>query len=162
MTVKITGTPFDEIVPGLQKALDGALANTLNLQQGELGIANPKDSGRMASSWFIGQNQPRRDTRPEDFGTKAERKVVDGKSVITKPGSQTLVIEKFNGKITFEGAWYISNNVPYAQPIALQGGYPRSWGGKPVPSLLLQKDWYTSISNRTGQVFAKEFNKLKP
>ena len=152
MTVKITGTPFDDIVPGLQKALDGALANTLNLQQGELGIANPKDSGRMASSWFIGQNQPRRDTRPEDFGTKAERKVVDGKSVITKPGSQTLNKEKFNGKITFEGTWYISNNVPYAIYTALEY----------KPSAKAQKDWYTSIANRTGQVFVKEFNKLKP
>ena len=51
MTVKVTGTSFDDIVPGLQKALDGALANTLNLQQDALNEDNPVDTGRMASSW---------------------------------------------------------------------------------------------------------------
>ena len=137
MTVKITGTPFDDIVPGLQKALDGALANTLNLQQGALGKSNPKDTGRMASSWFIGQNQPRRDTRPKNWA---------------EPNEQRLEIEKYNQKITFEGDWYISNNVPYAIYTALEY----------KPSAKAQKDWYTSIANRTGQVFVKQFNKLKP
>jgi len=137
MTVKITGTPFDDIVPGLQKALDGALANTLNLQQGALGKSNPKDTGRMASSWFIGQNQPRRDTRPENWA---------------EPNGQRLEIEKYNQKITFKGDWYISNNVPYAIYTALNY----------KPSAKAQKDWYTSTANRTGQVFVKQFNKLKP
>ena len=36
MTVKITGVPFNEIVPEIQEALDTALAGTLNLQQGSL------------------------------------------------------------------------------------------------------------------------------
>ena len=137
MTVKVTGTSFDDIVPGLQKALDGALANTLNLQQGALGKANPKDTGRMSSSWFVGQNQPRRDTRPESWA---------------EPNEQRLEIEKYNQKITFEGEWYISNNVPYAIYTALEY----------KPSAKAQKDWYTSIANRTGQVFVKQFNTLKP
>ena len=50
MTVVILGDQFDEIVPEIQKALDGALANTLNLQQEALAKKNPKDTGRMASS----------------------------------------------------------------------------------------------------------------
>ena len=97
MTVVILGDQFDELVPEIQKALNVALANTLDLQQGALAKANPKDTGRMASSWFIGQNQPRRDSRPENWAA---------------PGSQTLEIEKYTQKITFEGDWYISNAVP--------------------------------------------------
>ena len=52
MTVRVTGTPFGDIVPEIQEALDTALAGTLNLQQGSLAKANPKDTGRMAASWF--------------------------------------------------------------------------------------------------------------
>lgn len=138
MTVRVSGTPFDEIVPGLQKALDGSLANTLNLQQGKLAKACPKDTGRMASSFFVGYNKPDRRTRPEDWA---------------QPGEKRLEVEEYGLKITFKDTWYISNSVPYAQYVAL--AYKPSATGA-------QKDWYTSIANQTGNVFAKEFNKLKP
>ena len=134
MTVKVTGTSFDDIVPGLQKALDGALANTLNLQQGALNKDNPVDTGRMASSWRIGFNSRPDADRGEDWQ------------------SDVGVKWKFTNKIKFEGEWYISNTVPYAIFTALNY----------KPSAKAQKDWYTSIANRTGQVFVKEFNKLKP
>ena len=160
MTVRVTGTPFDQITPRIQEALDTALTGTLGLQQSALGKANPKDSGRMASSWFIGHNTPRRDTRPEDWGTKATRKTIDGKSVIVSPGSQTYQQEEYTQRITFDGTWYISNNVPYAQPVCLLGGYPRSWGGSAPQSI--PKDWFTAIANQTGNVFIRQFNKVKP
>jgi len=160
MTVKITGVPFDQLVPEIQEALNDALAGTLALQQGALGEANPKDSGRMASSWFIGHNTPRRDTRPEDWGTKAVRKTINGKSTIVTPGSKTYEEEEYTSKITFDGTWYISNNVPYAQPVCLLGGYPRSWGGSAPESI--PKDWFSAIANQTGVVFNRQFNKVKP
>ena len=50
MTVRITGTAFKDIVPEIQEALDTALAGTLNLQQGSLAKANPKDTGRIGCS----------------------------------------------------------------------------------------------------------------
>lgn len=137
MTVVILGDQFDEIVPEIQKALDGALKNTLNLQQGALAKANPKDTGRMASSWFIGQNQPRLDSRSENWA---------------EPGAERVEIEKFNQKITFDGDWYISNNVPYAIYTALNY----------KPSAKAQKDWYTSTANQTLNVFNRQFDKLKP
>ena len=137
MTVVILGDQFDEIVPEIQKALDGALANTLNLQQGALAEAKPKDTGRMASSWFIGQNQPRRDSRPENWGA---------------PGAQRLEVQPFTRKITFEGDWYISNAVPYAQYVAYNY----------KPSAKAQKDWYTSIANQSGNVFKAQYDKVKP
>ena len=133
MTVKIIGVPFDQIVPEIQEALDTALAGTLNLQQGSLAKANPKDTGRMAASWTVGKNTPDRSVKPE--------------------GQQSPEPTPYSGKITFEGDWYISNNVPYAQYIALN--YPPT-------ATKAQKDWYTSIANQTGVVFTRQFNKVKP
>jgi hypothetical protein len=152
MTVRVSGVPFDDLVPNIKQALDDALAGTLSLQQGALGEANPKDTGRMASSWFIGHNTPRRDTRPENWGTPAKRKTIEGKSVIVQQGSKRYEKEEYTQKISFSGTWYISNNVPYASIIALD--YPAAAPG--------QKDWYTSISNQTSNVFIAQWNKVKP
>ena len=143
MTVVILGDQFDEIVPEIQKALDLALANTLDLQQTELNKQPPFDSGRMASSWRIGKNSPRLDAdRGEDWE------------------SGVGVKWEYEGKITFDGTWYISNNLPYSRPVADLGSYPKSWGGKKVPSI--PKDWFSSIANQTLNVFNKEYNKVKP
>lgn len=87
----------------------------------------------MAASWTVGQNTPDRSVKPE--------------------GQQSPIPTPYNGRITFDGTWYISNNVPYAQFIALN--YPPS-------ATKAQKDWYTSIANQTGNVFTKQFNKVKP
>ena len=133
MTVRITGTQFKDIVPEIQDALDTALAGTLNLQQGKLAKANPKDTGRMAASWTVGHNTPDRSVKPE--------------------GQQSPIPTPYSGKITFDGTWYISNNVPYAEYIAFNysPAAPKA-----------QKDWFTSIANQTGVVFGRQFNKVKP
>jgi hypothetical protein len=133
MTVRVTGTPFNQITPEIQEALDTALAGTLNLQQGKLGRANPKDSGRMAASWTVAQNTPDRSVKPE--------------------GKQDPTPTPYSGKITFDGTWYISNNVPYATEIA--------YNYSPAAPKA-QKDWFTSIANQTGNVFTTQFNKVKP
>ena len=137
MTVRITGVPFDQITPRIQEALDTALAGTLNLQQGSLAKACPKDTGRMASSFFVGQNTPPRQTRPENWG---------------QPNEQRLEIEEYSQKITFDGTWYISNAVPYAEYVAYNY----------KPSAKAQKDWYTSIANQSGNVFKAQYDKVKP
>ena len=133
MTVRITGTQFKDIVPEIQDALDTALAGTLNLQQGSLAKANPKDTGRMAASWTVGHNTPDRSVKPE--------------------GQQSPIPTPYSGKITFDGTWYISNNVPYATYIA--------YNYSPAAPKA-QKDWFTSIANQTGNVFTTQFNKVKP
>ena len=136
-TIKITGVPLNQITPRVQKALDTALAATLNLQQGNLAKACPKDTGRMASSFFIGQNGPANKVRPEGWGG---------------PEEQRLEIEEYTGKITFKGNWYISNNVPYAEYVAYNY----------KPSAKAQKDWYTAIANQSNNVFAAQYKKVEP
>ena len=133
MTVRITGTQFKDIVPEIQDALDTALAGTLNLQQGSLAKANPKDTGRMAASWTVGHNTPDRSVKPE--------------------GQQSPIPTPYSGKITFDGTWYISNNLPYSEYIA--------YNYSPAAPKA-QKDWFTSIANQTGVVFKRQFDKVKP
>ena len=137
MGIKIFGDQLWEITPAIEDALDTALAGTLNLQQAKLSRANPKDTGRMSSSWFIGHNTPRRDY-PVNWADK---------------GRQVTEIEKYSGKITFDGTWYISNNVPYATYIA--------YNYQPAVAKA-QKDWFTSIANQTGVVFERQWKKVKP
>ena len=139
MTVTTSGIPFDKHVPAIQKALDTALAGTLNEVQGQLNEQPPVDTGRMASSWQIGQNAS---ARPADRGEDWDR------------GVEQLV---YGGKITFKGDWYISNNVPYAQAVCLLGSYPPSWGGS-APAAI-PKGWFTAIANQTGNVFIKNWKK---
>jgi hypothetical protein len=133
MGIKIFGDQLWEITPAIEKALDTALAGTLNLQQGKLAKANPKDTGRMAASWTVGHNTPDRSVKPE--------------------GQQSPIPTPYSGKITFDGTWYISNNVPYAEYIA--------YNYSPAAPKA-QKDWFTSIANQTGVVFTRQFNKVKP
>ena len=139
MTIKVSGTQFDDIVPELQKALDTSLARTLSLQQGKLARQTPKDTGRMASSWFISQNTPNRSSRPDNWAPE---------------GAQRLEIEKYpENRVKFDGTWFISNNVPYAlyTALAYQPKAPKA-----------PKDWFTAIANQTGVVFSQQFNKVKP
>ncbi len=142
--VRITGVSFEDITPKIQEALDKALARTLNLQQGALNEQPPVDTGRMASSWQIGKNNP---PTPADRGESWDS------------GGRGIKWE-YNGKITFDGTWYIANNVPYAAPVALLGNYPPSWGGKAPASI--PEGWYTTIANQTGNVFARQFKKVAP
>ena len=141
-TIKITGVPFDEIVPEIQEALDTALAGTLGLQQGALNKQPPVDTGRMASSWQIGQNNR---PAPADRG---------------EAWSGGVQKWEYTGKITFKGTWFLSNAVPYAQPVCLLGSYPASWGGTAPTSI--PSGWFTEIANQTGNVFTKQYNKVKP
>ena len=135
MTVRITGTAFKDIVPEIQEALDTALSGTLNLQQAALNEANPLDTGRMASSWRIGQNSRPDADRGEDWE------------------SDVGVKWEYEGEITFRGKWFLSNETPYSLFIAYN--YPPS-------ATQAQKDWFTSIANQTGNVFSRQFNKVKP
>ena len=45
-------------VPQVRKALDQSVTDHIVLTQSKLAQANSKDTGRMASSWFIGKDQP--------------------------------------------------------------------------------------------------------
>ena len=44
------------------------------MTQSKLAQANPKDTGRMASSFYVGKDKPNLKVRPENWSTPAKRK----------------------------------------------------------------------------------------
>lgn len=111
-----------ELVKEIDEALDKGLARLLVLTQGKLAAANPVDTGRMASSWFIGKGTPSRQVAPERDG----------------PGS--VKTNPYEGPITMKDDWYISNSLPYAERVAFDPMWAKN--GRRGGSA-----WFTQIQN---------------
>ena len=127
---------LDDYVPEVKEALDKALAEHLTLTQGKLAKANPKDTGRMASSWFVSQNKPRTDTRPDDWAPEGAKKVE-----LDKPQ-----------KVEFDGTWYVVNNLPYAERVALDPKWAKGGAGGAA--------WYRNIESQLAAGFGKSATKF--
>ena len=116
-----------EIVKEIEKAMDKGFARFITNTQSKLSAASPVLTGRLASSWFVGQGQPNRAVAPErEEGAKP-----------------TITVTPFPGKITLKGNWYISNSLAYASRAAFDPGYVGRRGGG--------RDWFTAIQNRLPQ-----------
>lgn len=114
-----------EIIKEIDDALDKGLARFVIGTQSKLSASSPVDSGRLASSWFVGQNSPNRSTRPESWA---------------EPGAKRVEVEQYSGPITMDSDWFLSNNLPYAQRAAFDPGYVGRVGGG-------AGDWFTRIEN---------------
>ena len=113
-----------DLVKEIDEAMDKGLARFLINTQSKLSRATPVDTGRMASSWFLGMDQPSRDVEPERSG----------------PEPVTITRDYTPVEITMKHNWYISNNLPYAFRVAYDPVYAKgsSRGGA---------DWFTRIEN---------------
>ena len=123
-------------VPDIKKALDQAFGEHILVSQGKLAKANPVDTGRMASSWFIGKDLPDRSVAPER----------EAPGPVESP--------EFSGKIEYDGTWYISNNLPYAERVA----YDPKWskGGRTGPA------WFTQITSQMTADLRERMRKHLP
>ena len=121
----MAGKPLSQHVPDIEKALDKALGEHLLKLQKQLGTDAPKDTGRFASSWFIGQDAPNRSVRGENWANPGDRKFVN-------PG--------YEGRIEYDGTWYVSNSLPYAE----RASFDPTWakGGASGAG------WFTAITNQ--------------
>lgn len=117
--------PLNRHVPDIKAAMDKGFRDFMIDTQSQLGEANPKDTGRMSSSWFIGQNSPSGQVRPDNWGS---------------PGEKRFEVPKYDGQITADGTWFLTNNVPYARPVALD---PKYSGGGDGGSA-----WFTNITTQ--------------
>ena len=122
-----------EIVSEIDEALDKGLARFIINTQSKLAAASPVDSGRLASSWYVGKGVPNRDERPEDWA---------------EPGAKRVEIEKPSMKITMDSDWWISNNLPYAERAAFDPYNGRRGAGA----------WFTSIENRLAEDANRAFD----
>lgn len=114
-----------DIIPEVKQAIDNGFSDFIIDTQSQLGEANPKSTGRMSSSWFIGQNQINPTTRDKNWAN---------------PGDKRYENPGYDGKITADGNWFISNSVEYAERVALDQNY--SGGGDGGPA------WFTSITTQ--------------
>ena len=131
MTVRVTGTPFGDIVPEIQEALDTALAGTLNLQQ--QAAAWQKPTPKTLADGIILDKLDITHQLDLQIGAKVALNLKGSKT--QRQRLSTL------GKITFDGDWYISNNAaPYAFLllicIRLQRPKPRKTGSPASPTRL--------------------------
>ena len=123
-----------EIVREIDDALDKGLARFLILTQGKLSKASPVDSGRLASSWFIGAGVPNRSV-PGD----------------REKGAADVSITSYDGRITLDRDWFISSNLAYSERVAFDPKYAK--GGRVGGSA-----WFTSIANNLGRDADKSFD----
>ena len=127
-----------EIVDEIQKALDKGLGRFLTNTQSKLSISSPVLTGRLASSWMVGEDEPDRDVASEREGS--------GKNGAWQKGKDNPVIEiqRYQGKITIKSDWWITNSLVYAARAALDPGYVGKRGGG-------AGDWYTASENNLGK-----------
>ena len=126
-----------KVIKEIDAALDRATAQFLTNTRSKLSAASPIKTGRLASSWNIGRNQP-------DLTAPPER---------SAPGPVKL--KPFGGPITYGGNWFISSNLPYTQRAAFDPYNGRRGGG----------DWFTRIENRLSadwdRIVQRELSKVK-
>ena len=129
-----------EIVKDIRRALDRGQAQFVTNTQSKLSAGSPVDTGRLASSWYVAKGSPDRSVPPER----------------DEPGSVT--IEEYPGKITFDGDWWVSNNLPYAERAAYDPGYVGRVGGG-------QGAWFSTVINNLNRdadrIFQRELKKVK-
>ena len=121
-----------EVTPEIQAAADRAFSRHIQQDQGRLAKANPKATGRMAASWRIAQNSPDTSTEPEGYSGDGEPR-------------------QYNGEITMDGTWHLSNNVPYADRVANDPKWAKGGAGGAA--------WYTSITNASRGRLEEELRK---
>lgn len=119
-------TKGTKALKAIDAALDKGMARFLIGTQSKLSAASPVDTGRLASNWFIGDNSPeRKTTADEPWASK-------------KKGDAPIIqVEEPTMKITADGRWYISNNLPYAERAAYDPYSGRVGAGA----------WFTGIVN---------------
>ena len=122
-----------ELIKEIDRALDKGLARFLILTQGKLSAGSPVDTGRMASSWMIGRDNPNRSQPPEREGPEAV--------TITKP----------NFEITFKGDYYISSSLPYSERVCFDPKYAK--GGRRGGAA-----WFTNIATHVKKDADRAFD----
>ena len=121
---------LDQVAPEIRRRLDKFIDGYVTGLQVQLAEDAPYETGRLASSWRIGQGSPNRDVEPE-------RDV---------PGD--VRITDFPGEITFGPPYYVSSNIEYAERLCLDPSFPIKTASK---------DWFTRIVNQAPKLADKKF-----
>jgi len=131
---------IDKWLKKVRKGLDDATAAHVIKTQGKLAKNAPKDSGRLASSWFVSQGRQGVDeTRPDDWAA---------------PGARRVEVRQPDYKITVESDHTISNNLPYARRTAFDPVYGKGGAGGGA--------WFTNIVNSQARNYEQAIKRHMP
>ena len=111
-----------KLVNDISEAIDKGLARFVTNTQSKLSAASPIQTGRLASSWFVGENIPNREVPPER----------------DEPGP--VEVKRLGKKITADSDYWISSNLPYTAKAAFDPGYTGRRGGG-------SGAWFSEIEN---------------
>ena len=131
--------PITEQLQKFQRGVDNAFSAYINLTKSKLSAASPVATGRLASSWRIGRNAP--DTSVVPILRKGEK--------INNPKSPD-----FPGRITFDGTWYITNSLPYAERAGLGAGGQGPYNGRRGAT-----NWFKNIQVHTQEDWLRQLKK---
>jgi len=139
-----------QIVKEIEDAMDKGMARFLTNTQSKLSAASPVDTGRLASSWMIGQRKPNR-TVPPEAGIPAEYETIEGVSVkIPGTNKPDINVRRYSGVITIDSNWYISSNLPYSNRACFDPKWAK--GGRRGGA-----QWFTSIVNNLDKDAERSF-----
>ena len=124
-----------ELIAEIDKMLDKGLARFLVNTQNKLSAAAPVDTGRLASSWFVGKGVPDRDVPPEAGTTE----------------NPSISVTRYSGEIKLDSDWYISSNLDYSDRACFNPKWAK--GGRRGKA-----QWFTNIANNLGKDADRAFD----
>ena len=126
-----------KVIKEIDEALDRGMSKFLFNTRSKLSAASPVLTGRLASSWNIGKNQPDLSAPP------------------VREAKGPVQLKPFTEPITYGGNYFVSSNLPYTQRAAYDPYNGRRGGG----------DWFTRIENNLAKdaerIFQRELSKVK-
>ena len=114
----------------LKKAMDALQFEVIKATQAQLGseAVSPRDKGRFRSSWFAAEGS--------------------ASSAVASEGADSPNTDATGLRVDSSKTYHLTNNLPYAVPIALGENLPPSWGGQPR-ARAKSRGWFTSFRDET-------------
>ena len=114
----------------IRKAMDALQAEVLITAQAKLGstAVSPYDTGRFRSSWFAAEGS--------------------ASSAVPPEGADSPNTDATGLRVDSSKQYHLTNNLPYAEPIALGVSLPPGWGGQ-HRVVSKPRTWFTSFRNET-------------
>ena len=112
----------------LKKAMDTLQTEVIVKTQEGLGSTevSPWSTGRLRSSWFAAEGS--------------------ASSAVAPEGADSPNTDATGLRVDSSKTYHLTNNLPYAQPIALGENLPPSWGGK---ARAKSRGWFTLFRDET-------------
>ena len=140
MAVTINGTSLKALIPGITEAINKGLRTHIDNTQADISDAAPKDTGRLASSWFVNPDAPGSKQRPETWNPVG----------IRLGGQARVEVEQYSGQIDAKRTWFIYCTLDYAERVCYDPMYAKNGRGGAV--------WFRAIETMNERKLKREMD----